>query len=44
MADGIAAFSIDGRTYIATANEGDSREWDDYLNEVEADFGDERAL
>lgn len=40
MADGIAAFSIDGRTYIATANEGDSREWDDYLNEVEADFGD----
>lgn len=40
MPDGIACFSIDGNYYIITANEGDAREWGDYLNEDERDFGD----
>lgn len=40
MPDGIACFSIDGNDYIITANEGDAREWGDYLNEDERDFGD----
>ena len=40
MPDGIAYFSIAGNDYIATANEGDAREWGDYLNEDERDFGD----
>ncbi|MDR1530692.1 MAG: bifunctional metallophosphatase/5'-nucleotidase [Clostridiales bacterium] len=41
MPDGIASFQSDGKTYIVTANEGDSREWGDesvgtyYLNETE---------
>ena len=30
MPDGIDAFTVDGVTYIATANEGDAREWGDY--------------
>ncbi len=40
MPDGIAYFSIAGNDYIVTANEGDAREWGDYLNEDERDFGD----
>ncbi len=32
MPDGIAAVSIDGKTYVLTANEGDAREWGDYEN------------
>ncbi len=40
MPDGIAAFAVEGKTYIVTANEGDAREWGDYLNEDERDFGD----
>lgn len=40
MPDGVAYFSIAGNDYIATANEGDAREWCDYLNEDERDFGD----
>ena len=40
MPDAIACFSVDGRDYIVTANEGDAREWGDYLNEDERDFGD----
>ena len=40
MPDGIAYFSTAGNDYIATANEGDAREWGDYLNEDERDFGD----
>ncbi|MDO4481150.1 MAG: stalk domain-containing protein [Bacillota bacterium] len=43
MPDGIAAFSCRGRTYIVTANEGDSREWGDYLNEAEINFGKGKA-
>ena len=39
MPDGIAAFSCGGKAYIVTANEGDSREWGDYLNEDERNFG-----
>ena len=47
MPDGIAAFQVDGKTYLVTANEGDAREWGDedlgtfYLNEDEQDFGEE---
>lgn len=40
MLDGVALYSVDGVDYIVTANEGDSREWGDYLNEDERDFGD----
>ena len=46
MPDGIAAFTSEGITYIATANEGDAREWGDedagtfYISEDERDFGD----
>lgn len=41
MPDGIAAFTVNGKTYVATANEGDGREWGDeeagtyYCNEKE---------
>ena len=34
---------IRDRDYILTANEGDAREWGDYLNENEIDFGEEGA-
>ena len=44
MADGIASFERNGVTYLITANEGDSREWGDYINEVEVDFSKENAL
>lgn len=30
MPDGIDAFTMNGETYIATANEGDAREWAEY--------------
>ena len=46
MPDGITAFSIGGKTYLAAANEGDAREWGDedagtfYISEDERDFGD----
>ena len=40
MPDGIAAFTAGGETYLVTANEGDAREWGEYLNEDERDFGD----
>ncbi len=38
MPDGIAAFEQNGKTYLLTANEGDSREWGDYVNEEEVNF------
>ena len=47
MPDAIAAFQVDGKTYLVTANEGDAREWGDedlgtfYLSEDEQDFGEE---
>lgn len=34
MPDGIAVYEKDGKTYLVTANEGDSREWADYSNEI----------
>ena len=38
MPDGISLYEIGGETYLLTANEGDSREWDKYLNEDERNF------
>lgn len=41
MPDGIATYTVNGKTYIVTANEGDAREWGDedsenfHLNEKE---------
>lgn len=43
MPDGISAAQINGKTYIITANEGDSREWGNYLNEKEINFKDNGA-
>jgi DNA-binding beta-propeller fold protein YncE len=34
MPDGIATFDVDGQIYVLTANEGDSREFGDYSDEV----------
>lgn len=34
MPDSIAAFEVDGETYIISANEGDSRDYDGYSEEV----------
>lgn len=34
MPDGIAVYENGGKTYVLTANEGDAREWGDYLNEA----------
>lgn len=39
MPDGIAPFKSGDKTYLVTANEGDSREWGEYLNEDERNFG-----
>lgn len=39
MPDGISLITVDGTDYLLTANEGDSREWGDYLNEDERNFG-----
>ena len=47
MPDGIAAFTVEGTTYLVTANEGDAREWGDedqgtfYISEDERDFSEE---
>lgn len=30
MPDGIQSYTVDGETYLVTANEGDAREWGDY--------------
>lgn len=34
MPDGISLYEKNGRTWLLTANEGDSREWGDYCNEA----------
>ncbi|WP_228372735.1 choice-of-anchor I family protein [Demequina maris] len=34
MPDSIASYSVDGETYLVTANEGDAREWGDYEEPV----------
>ncbi|MDD6488495.1 MAG: choice-of-anchor I family protein [Clostridia bacterium] len=39
MPDGISLVTVDGTDYILTANEGDSRDWNGYLNEDERNFG-----
>ena len=45
MLDGISLYEANGKTYLLTANEGDSREWGEedtegfYLNELEVDGG-----
>lgn len=31
MPDGIASYTAGGQTYLVTANEGDAREWGDYV-------------
>ncbi|SES94840.1 choice-of-anchor I family protein [Paenibacillus sp. NFR01] len=31
--DGIASYAVGGKTYLLTANEGDSRDWNGYVNE-----------
>ncbi len=33
MPDALSCFTVGGVTYLATANEGDAREWGDYCNE-----------
>lgn len=39
MPDGISLVNLYGQNYLLTANEGDSREWGEYLNEDERNFG-----
>ncbi len=34
MPDAVAAYEVDGKTYIVSANEGDSREYGDYADEI----------
>lgn len=43
MPDGISSYEVDGKTYLLTANEGDSREWGDYINEVEEKYGESES-
>lgn len=32
MPDGIASYTVDGKTYLVTANEGDATEWEKFVN------------
>ncbi|MFF2452977.1 choice-of-anchor I family protein [Isoptericola sp. NPDC058082] len=42
MPDGIASYSSRGQTYLVTANEGDAREWGDYVEPARVkDLGDD---
>ena len=34
MPDGMASYQAGGETYLVTANEGDAREWGDYIDEA----------
>lgn len=43
MPDGISSFSAGGITYLLTANEGDSRDWEGYNNELEVKKGNATA-
>lgn len=36
MPDGIESYTAGGQTYLVTANEGDAREWGDYVESVRA--------
>lgn len=40
MPDGISSFTANGTTYLVTANEGDAREWGDFVNEAKATLTD----
>ncbi|WP_454084462.1 choice-of-anchor I family protein [Georgenia sp. Marseille-Q6866] len=41
MPDGMASYTAGGQTYLVTANEGDAREWGDYVESVRVkDLGD----
>lgn len=42
MPDGIALVTAEGRDYLLTANEGDSREWGDYANTDKAPIGNSK--
>lgn len=44
MPDGITVYEVNGVEYLLTANEGDSREWGDYLNEVEVKINGEKVV
>lgn len=45
MPDGISSYEVNGKTYLVTANEGDSRDWNGYLNELETELkGNEVVL
>ncbi|OKP83207.1 hypothetical protein A3842_09415 [Paenibacillus sp. P3E] len=37
--DGIATYTAGGKTYVITANEGDSRDWSGYSNEKDVTLG-----
>lgn len=37
--DGITSYTVGGKTYLLTANEGDSRDWNGYLNEKDISLG-----
>ncbi len=44
MPDGIQSFEVDGEAYLVTANEGDAREWGDYVEPARVkDLGTEDA-
>ncbi|MGN0488893.1 MAG: choice-of-anchor I family protein [Ruminococcus sp.] len=43
MPDGISLVTVGGTDYLLTANEGDSREWAEYLNEDERNFGKDKT-
>ena len=43
MPDGLAVFEKDGKTYIASANEGDAREWGDYEDVEKYVIGDTKV-
>ncbi|GLC88107.1 choice-of-anchor I family protein [Lysinibacillus piscis] len=44
MPDGIANYEVNGKTYLVTANEGDSRDWNGYLNEKETTLKDNEVV
>lgn len=45
MPDGIASYTVGGRTYLLTPNEGDSKDWEGFSEEVRVeDLKDQYAL
>lgn len=43
MPDGISLFEKNGETYVLTANEGDAREWGEYVNEKKIKIDGEKV-